>query len=438
MRIITLISLFDDTQKENLGDLERLQKVLANLPDAKVIQKLKTIRGKGRNEWPVEAMWNSFIASFVFDHDSIASLLRELNRNSQLRLLCGFQPHIYSVLTKQKDEFGKRIRESRYKLAPTASAYTNFLNNLRECQDELREMFDILVKYMYENLDNFGSILAADGKAIQSFATGISQKDSGNRGERDADWCRKTYTTTKRDGEKITKTKKWFGFRLHLISDASYELPVDFEVTKASNSEVKETQKMLENMREKYSGKIDRCEYFLADRGYDSADLIQWLTTEGISPIIDIRNCWQGEETKQFKDTDLIYNYCGKVYYVSETGEPIELVYRGYDKSRDSHRYGFHPKYHDKRIFRIPLRTDPRIFTKVARNSKKWKRLYKKRTSIERVNGRIDRDFQFEKHTIRGLEKMKMFLTVTFIIQLTSAKAKIESGTKSGLAKHCA
>ena len=438
MRIITQISLFDDTQNENLGDLERLQKVLANLPDEELIQKLKTIRGKGRNEWPVEAMWNSFIASFVFDHDSIASLLRELNRNSQLRILCGFQPHIYSVLTKQKDEFGKRIRESRYKLAPTASAYTNFLNNLRECQDELREMFDILVKYMYENLDNFGSILAADGKAIQSFATGISQKDSGNRGERDADWCRKTYTTTKRDGEKITKTKKWFGFRLHLISDASYELPVDFEVTKASNSEVKETQKMLENMREKYSGKIDRCEYFLADRGYDSADLIQWLTTEGISPIIDIRNCWQGEETKQFKDTDLIYNYCGKVYYVSETGEPIELVYRGYDKSRDSHRYGFHPKYHDKRIFRIPLRTDPRIFTKVARNSKKWKRLYKKRTSIERVNGRIDRDFQFEKHTIRGLEKMKMFLTVTFIIQLASAKAKIESGTKSGLAKHCA
>ena len=134
----------------------------------------------------------------------------------------------------------------------------------------------------------------------------------------------------------------------------------------------------------------------------------------------------------------MIYNYCGKVYYVSETGEPIELVYRGYDKSRDSHRYGFHPKYHDKRIFRIPLRTDPRIFTKVARNSKKWKRLYKKRTSIERVNGRIDRDFKFEKHTIRGLEKIKMFLTVTFIIQLASAKAKIESGTKSGLAKHCA
>ena len=141
MRIITQISLFDDTLNENLGDLERLQKVLANLPDEELIQKLKTIRGKGRNEWPVEAMWNSFIASFVFDHDSIDSLLRELNRNSQLRILCGFQPHIYSVLTKQRDDVGRRIRETRYKLAPTASAYTNFLNNLKECQKELRDMF---------------------------------------------------------------------------------------------------------------------------------------------------------------------------------------------------------------------------------------------------------------------------------------------------------
>ena len=204
MKILTQLSLFDDTQNENLGDLERLQNVFENIPDENLIRKLKEIRGKGRNEWPVEAMWNSFIASFIFDHDSVASLLRELNRNSQLRILCGFQPHMYSVLTKEKDEYGRRIRESRYKLAPTASAYTNFLNNLKECQKELREMFDILVGYMYEHLYDFGAVLAADGKAIQSFAARISQKDSGNRGERDADWCKKTYTATKADGEKIT------------------------------------------------------------------------------------------------------------------------------------------------------------------------------------------------------------------------------------------
>ena len=45
----------DDTQNENLGDWERLQKILDNLPDEKLIHKLKQKRKNGRNEWPVEA-----------------------------------------------------------------------------------------------------------------------------------------------------------------------------------------------------------------------------------------------------------------------------------------------------------------------------------------------------------------------------------------------
>lgn len=188
-------------------------------------------------------------------------------------------------------------------------------------------------------------------------------------------------------------------------------------------------------MKEKESQKIKKCRYFLVDRGYDSTELIEWLETEGAAPIIDIRNMWQGDETKQFKDTDLVYRYNGKVYFADEKGKAVELIYKGYDKSRNSSHYGFHPKYNDKRIFRIPLETDKRIFTRVAQNSKKWKRLYAKPSGIERINGRIDRDFKFEKHTIRGLEKMEMFLTVTFLVSLTLAKAKIERGTKEGVAR---
>lgn len=96
MKIITQISLFDDTQNENLGDLERLIAVLENIPDEKLIQKLKLIRGKGRIEWEAEAMWNSFLAGFIVDHASVASLIRELNRNRQLRIGCDFQSHFYT------------------------------------------------------------------------------------------------------------------------------------------------------------------------------------------------------------------------------------------------------------------------------------------------------------------------------------------------------
>lgn len=44
----------------------------------------------------------------------------------------------------------------------------------------------------------------------------------------------------------------------------------------------------------------------------------------------------------------------------------------------------------------------------------KWKREYKKRTSVERENGRIDRDYGFERHTIRGQKKMTMYVTMGF------------------------
>ena len=93
-------------------------------------------------------------------------------------------------------------------------------------------------------------------------------------------------------------------------------------------------------------------------------------------------------------------------------------------------RYKFPPTVEGKEIFRIKLSEDRRIFTPIARDSKKWAREYKKRTSVERENGRIDRDLGFEKHTIRGKDKMEMFLTMGFLIQLGMAKGKIEQNKK--------
>jgi hypothetical protein len=418
------MNLFEEDIFENLGDLERLQVVLNTIDDAKLIHKLYKIRGKGRNDWSCESMWNSFIASFLFEHQTVEGLLRELRRNKQLRALCGFEPK--SV--KQKNGTIKIY------VAPSRSAYSKFLKNLKQCQEELNEMFTEIVLYMYENLEHFGEILMVDGKAIQSYGTKISKNKKS--GEHDADWCRKQYSASGPNGESVIKTKKWFGFRLHLIADATYELPVAFSVTKASNSEITQTQKLLDQIEKKQEQWIKKCKYFLGDKGYDSSKLIERLEGKEIHSIIDIRNCWKdGEETHQYKDSSLIYNYKGNVWYVDDKEVKTELTYKGYDKSIDSLRYGFKPQKHDTRIFRIKCSENRRIFTSVARNSYKWKRLYKRRTGVERINGRIDRDYQFEKHSIRGLEKMTMFLTVTFIIYMTMAKAKVMAGQTEHLCK---
>lgn len=127
----------------------------------------------------------------------------------------------------------------------------------------------------------------------------------------------------------MIKTKKWFGFRLHLIADATYELPVAFSVTKASNSEKTETEKLLDQLEKEHEKWMEKCKYFLGDKGYDSSKIIGRLEDKGIHSIIDIRNCWKdGEETHQYKDTLLVYNYKGNVWYVEANGKKLSFPIR--------------------------------------------------------------------------------------------------------------
>ncbi len=213
MYIVTQKSLFDNEEIEILGDLERLKLAIENMPDEKVIKKLRKLRKNGRNDWPVEAMWNTFVASYVFNHRSISALLRELSRNSQLRQICGLKPK----WLKQKD--------GTYKISvvPTEAAYSRFLSNLLKCKIEMDEAFAELTQYMYDNLEDFGKELAGDGKALQSYAKS-NGKVKDRRSDQDANWGVKKYTESTNDkGEKVVKKTSWFGYRLHLIVDVKYE-----------------------------------------------------------------------------------------------------------------------------------------------------------------------------------------------------------------------
>ena len=87
MAIIPQQSLFVWSEIENLGDLERLRLVLEYMPDEDLMQKLESERGKGRDDYPVRAMWNSILAGVVYQHPSIESLRLESSRNRQLRFM---------------------------------------------------------------------------------------------------------------------------------------------------------------------------------------------------------------------------------------------------------------------------------------------------------------------------------------------------------------
>ena len=84
--------MFSWNDVEPRPDLVRLEKVLKALPDEELLKALEQRRGRGRDDYPIRAMWRALIAGIVFQHVSVESLLRELRRNPALLDVCGFDP----------------------------------------------------------------------------------------------------------------------------------------------------------------------------------------------------------------------------------------------------------------------------------------------------------------------------------------------------------
>jgi len=409
---------------ELLGDLARLKLVIESIPDEKLIKALYNQRKNGRNDHPIEAMWNSIIAGIVYEHPSIESLIRELDRNGQLRELCGFNPLM-------------RI--------PSKSAYNRFLKSLFKYQELIDEMFNGLVNRLKQLVPDLGKNINFDGKAIKSFGKdpGEIKKDGDRRREEDANWGVKKYNGVNKDGSNWEKTISWFGFKLHIIADADLELPLSYSVKKASESEQNTLVEMFNNLSKKHPEILENCEHGIGDKGYDSIDILNMLLEKNIKPIIDIRNMWKDKEkTRTLNNSKIInvsYDYKGTVFcHCMKTGKIQEMAFGGFEKGRKTLKY-LCPALHYgincegskmchifNKSIRIPLQENPRVFTPVARSSYKWKKLYNKRTSVERINSRIETSFGFGKHFIKGLKKMTLRCGLALIVMLAIAVGRLQ------------
>ncbi len=422
MAIIAQKSLWEAI--EELGDLERFLLVLKTLPDEPLMRTLERERGKGRNDYPVRAQWNSILAGVVFGHESIESLRRELARNAQLRHLCGFDPLDGTAAV------------------PPPWAYSRFLRSLFGHQEGIDAMFDELVESLRQELDGFGAVLAIDGKAIPTHARGPKKdeapKTPDGRRETDADWGAKSYTKKAKDGSLYQKVKHWFGFKLHLVVDATYELPVAYTMTEASEADIEQAPALIERLKKRHLALMQACGAVTADKGYDDGKFLSALWDDKkcrIKPVIAIRNCWKdGEATKRVTgQRNVVYDYEGNVYcHCLRTGKRRAMRYGGFEADRETLKYRCPHKEYGlpcrgrdrcpvKGAVRIPLLEDRRVFTPMARSSYVWKTTYKKRTAVERVNSRLDVSFGFERHFIRGLAKMRLRMGLALIVMLAMA-----------------
>ena len=388
-----------------------LKIVLETLPDKGLISSIEKERGKGRDDFPARAMWNLVVAGVVFGHATMASLLRELRRNIQLAHVCGFG---FSKL-------------------PSDWNMSRFIAILLKHEDEIRDIFEGLCQELYLLLSSFGQELAIDSKWIESAANKASKKrNPDGRSETDARKGIKRYSGIREDGTAWEKTMSCFGFKVHLLADANYELPIAYEVTDAATSDIAQSKKMIKKLGRERSEVLEACHSLMADRGYDSTELITMLKGKDIKAVIDKRAMWKGQTEKQVPGyEDAYYDEAGNVYCYTSRSERKMMVPNGYEQKRGATRFKCPASAYGigcpdiaackcKNI-RIPLSTDPRIFTQVQRGTCKWKRLYKKRTAVERINSRLDGAYKFEEKRMRGLGRAKLHIGLALLTMLVIA-----------------
>jgi hypothetical protein len=444
--IIIQQQLFSWDEIDASSDLDRLKLALNYLPDEKLVQRLEKKRGRGRDTYPIRAMWNAVIAGVVLQHPSVESLLRELRRNAELRALCGFNT----------------FRGSR--AVPTPWAMSRFMKSVVEEEKLIREIFEELVDQAKKLLPDLGSELAFDGKAIRSFSTGHKDRDTGKTSDPDADWGRKSYSGIDSQGKPWEKIMKWFGYQLHLIVDANHELPLAFEVERASTSEATRLLPMVKDLTLRHPEIGESAETLVADRGLDSAEINRDLLDDyNIKPVIDTRALWREEKGEQGRNPEkttsrplvpsrvdtLVYTERGSVKCICPvSGVETDMAFWGFESDRQTLKYrcpaaayGVYcpgrtqcellaPKTPGPygRIVRVPLKNNRRIFTPIPRDTPKWQRLYAKRTSVERVNSRIETSFGFDRHNIRGMKKMRMRVGLALAIMMAMAVGFISEG----------
>ncbi len=385
---------------------DRLRMVLEVLPAERLISALERERWTGRRGYPVRGLWAAVIAGVLYQCNSIAAVARLLERDKDVRMVCGFS----------KDRL------------PGQDALGRFLKKLVRHEELLEECFAGLVKRLREVLPGFGARLAIDSTDIKAYADGHRKNPS----DRDARWGAKgagrhggSGSAGGNSGEKKKRKERdlywWFGYKLHLVVDAVYELPVSFVTTPANEADTTQVKALMEKaVPDKTAVKP---EAVIMDKGYDSQDNYRLVFGEyKAAPIIPIRER-KGAQLPDIcnaRGTPLCS--CGlEMVFWGRDGNYLkyrcpEAAGKGKCQSRfkcTASPYGY--------VLKLPILADPRRHPPVPRESKKFKRLYRLRTSVERVNSRIKGLLGLGQITLRGMAKVRVRSLLSLLVMLAAA-----------------
>lgn len=293
--------------------VRQLNTIFRVIPDGELLIALKA--STGRPGYTVEVLWKTYIAMVVLGLPTFTSLVRALQDNPLLAVACG--------ITSADG-------------VPTKFAYSRFMRKLSQPKHVVmvKHIMWKLTQSLYENLPDFGKSVAIDSTDLKAWSNGSKKRVA----DPDASWAAKLDTSGKK--------KFYYGYKLHLLADTQYEIPMAANVATASIHDSRMASRVLSNMRHTYSKFHPR--YIICDAGYSSNKLRQLIK-------------------RQYR------------------AEPIIKVNKAHKKS---------------------------LFVE----SEEWKAIYGRRSSIERIFGRLKCYRRLNNVTVRRRHKVTVHCFLSLIV----------------------
>jgi hypothetical protein len=424
--------LFDWDSLEDSPSLQTIKDLLAALPDAKLLDSLRKARGKGRNDYPVHVLWGVVVLRVVLRHTTTEAMLAELRRNADLRRLIGIA---------SEHDVPKPWNISRFEEVLGQEPHRTYL----------KEIFNVLIQHLGVAVSDLGKDSAGDATALSARRKPEeAAQEEIDEGLPQASGGRKEY----KDSEgTVTKVVEWFGFKLHLIVDVKHEVVLSYEVTDTKAGDGETLPVILEQAEANLPA--HRIETLAYDKAADSEDVHDLLSGKGITPLIQMRNLWQGEPERMLPGHDgssnVVYTEDGTIHCYDKVSDPPvrhKMAYIGHEPERGTLKYRCPAKHEGwecpmssacnagksyGKTVRVPREVDLRRFPELPRATKKFERLYKGRTAVERVNARLKIFWGADDGNVRGSRRffaqVGVVLAVHAVFATLLARAPRREGT---------
>ncbi|KPK87316.1 MAG: hypothetical protein AMS27_02765 [Bacteroides sp. SM23_62_1] len=390
----------------------KYEKLFKNLP------KLKEHMPKtGRRPISRNSLLRALIYKSLRRLPFLADLTFELNNNPSVSKALGFNP-----LTS----------------APSIERFSSFLHDTKNYE------LNLLHQQLVQELIKAG-VISGKSIAIDSCPIVVSLREN-NLKTAMADRFNKTKKPAGNPDARLgimihypipfkQAIRYFWGYRNHVINDTVTELPI-WETTKPANvSEISIAKSLIRDAISSFNLNI---EVVAGDANFDSEDFLRFIIKE-LGALAIIPHNSRGEQSKGYQiKGDKIICEAGLVMFRRGKMRPkkVGILYCQYScpiiyDKKIRYKYIMCPLFHQKFIngkgCNVLIRLEPSIRSEIDYGTRKFKELYNKRSSVERIFSRL-LAIAMQNPTVRGYNANCNHATIAHIAVLLIALTAYRTG----------